>query len=105
MRYLVVWCLSFALLFSGIGATMEIEGRLAVKGIGRHAYLAIEEKNSGRIYKIQNPQDFGLFGSQNEKMKLHIRLIEKEIGPGFPALIRILACYNLSKEKSCQISN
>jgi hypothetical protein len=84
---------------------MEIEGRLAVKGIGKHTYLAIEEKNSGKIYKIQNAQDFGLFRYQNKKMKLHAKLIKKEIGPGFPAVIRILTCYNLSKEKSCQISN
>jgi hypothetical protein len=105
MKYILIWSLSCSFLFSDINTTIEIAGRLSVKGIGEHTYLAIEEKSSGKVYKIQNGKAFGLFGHQNEKVKLHVKVVQQEIGPGFPAMIRILSCYNLSKKVSCLISN
>jgi hypothetical protein len=84
---------------------IEMEGRLSVKGVGEHTYLALEEKTLGQVYKIQNAQAFGLFQHQNEKVKLHAKVVQKEIGPGFPAKIMIYSCYSLSKDKPCSVEH
>ena len=70
--------------------TMELEGRLAVKGSSIHTYLNIKDIKSNKNYKIQNQESFDLMQKQNRTVKVKVRLIKKAIGPGFPAVVEVL---------------
>ncbi|MBT5222653.1 MAG: hypothetical protein HON51_02845 [Gammaproteobacteria bacterium] len=70
--------------------TMELEGRLAVKGSSIHTYLNIKDIKSNKNYKIQNQESFDLMQKQNQTLRVKVRLIKKAIGPGFPAVVEVL---------------
>ena len=70
--------------------TMELEGRLAVKGSSVHTYLNIRDIKSNTSYRIQNQEQFDLMQKQNQTIKVKVKLIKKAIGPGFPAVVEVL---------------
>jgi hypothetical protein len=69
---------------------LELEGGLYVKGSAPHSYLVIEDQKSHKNYKIQNAKAFNLQKRQKEVVKLKARLLKKAIGPGFPAVIKVV---------------
>lgn len=70
--------------------TMELEGRVAVKGSSPHTYLSVKDSRSQKSYKIQNQAEFDLMKKQNQTLKLKAVLIKEAIGPGFPAVIEVV---------------
>ncbi len=70
--------------------TMELEGRVAVKGSSPHTYLSIKDSKSQKSYKIQNNESFDLMNKQNQTVKVKAILVKKAIGPGFPAVIEVV---------------
>ena len=70
--------------------TMEIEGRLAVKGSSPHTYLSIKDAKNNISYKIQNQEKFDLMKKQNQTVKVKAVLIREAVGPGFPAVIEVV---------------
>ena len=70
--------------------TMELEGRVAVKGSSPHTYLSIKDNKSHKSYKIQNNESFDLMKKQNQTVKVKAVLIKEAIGPGFPAVIEVV---------------
>ncbi len=70
--------------------TMELEGRIAVKGSSIHTYLNIKDIKSNKSYRIQNQESFDLMQKQNQTVKVKVKLIKKAIGPGFPAVVEVL---------------
>lgn len=70
--------------------TMELEGRVAVKGSSPHTYLSIKDSKSHKSYKIQNQEKFDLMKKQNQTVKIEAILIKEAIGPGFPAVIEVV---------------
>jgi len=70
--------------------TMDLEGRLSVKGSSVHTYLNIKDIKSNKSYKIQNKESFDLMQKQNQTVKVKVKLIKKAIGPGFPAVVEVL---------------
>jgi len=69
---------------------LELEGELYVKGSAPHTYLVIEDHKSHKSYKIKNAKRFRLNGRQKEVVKLKAKLIQKAIGPGFPAVVEVV---------------
>ena len=69
---------------------LELEGGLYMKGSVPHSYLVIEDKISHKHYKIQNAKRFNLGKRQKEVVKLKAKLVKKAIGPGFPAIIKVV---------------
>jgi len=70
--------------------SMELEGRVAVKGSSPHTYLSIKDSKSHKSYKIQNQEKFDLMKKQNQTVKIEAILIKEAIGPGFPAVIDVV---------------
>ena len=70
--------------------TIELEGRVAMKGSSPHTYLSIKDSKSHTSYKIQNLEKFDLMKKQNQTVKLKAIVIKEAIGPGFPAVIEVV---------------
>lgn len=70
--------------------TMELEGRVAMKGSSVHTYLNIKDIKSNKSYRIQNQESFELMQKQNQTVKVKVKLIKKAIEPGFPAVVEVL---------------
>ena len=81
---------TFGLMGCTSSESMELQGRLSMKGASAHTYLNIYDAKSHKSYKIQNKEAFDLLKRQNQTLKVKARLIEEEAGPGFPALIEVL---------------
>ena len=69
---------------------MEVKGKIYVKGTEPHTYVAIEDINTHKVYKIVNPKEFDLLQKQKEILKLKAIHIKKAIGPGFPTEIKVI---------------
>lgn len=69
---------------------MELEGRLSMKGSSIHTYLNIKDIKSNKNYSIQNKESFDLMQKQNQKIKIKVKLVKEAIGPGFPAVVKVL---------------
>jgi len=69
--------------------SMELQGRIAVKGSERHTYLTIYDQKTHKSYKIKNKNAFDLMHKQDQTINLEAKLIKKAIGPGFPAVIEV----------------
>ncbi len=72
------------------GDTMELEGRIAMKGSSSHAYLTIRDNATHKSYKIQNREHFDLMVKQNQNIKLKVKLIKEAVGIGFPAVVEVI---------------
>ncbi len=70
--------------------TMELEGRLAVKGSSIYAYLNIKDMKNNKNYKIQNKESFDLMQKQNQIVKVKVRVVKEARGPGFPTVVEVL---------------
>jgi hypothetical protein len=70
---------------------IELEGRVAMKGSSPHTYLSIKDGKSQKSYKISNQEKFDLMTKQNQTVKLKAVLLKEAIGPGFPAVIEVVA--------------
>lgn len=85
--------ISFLCIVGFLGCTqsdsMELQGRVAMKGSARHSYLTIYDQKTHKSYKIQNQKDFDLIHKQNKSIKLEATLVKKASGPGFPATIEV----------------
>jgi len=74
--------------------TIELEGRIAMKGSEPHSYLVIEDANSSKEYKILNSSDFKLNERQNHIVKLKGQIEKNATGAGFPAQIEVTEVKN-----------
>jgi len=70
--------------------TIDLEGRVATKGSAPHSYLSIQDKKTSKIYKISNAKELDLVKNQNQQIKLKAKLLKEAIGPGFPAVIKVI---------------
>jgi len=70
--------------------SMELQGRVAMKGSATHAYLTIYDQKTHKSYQIENKEAFDLIHKQNQTIKLEAKLVKKAIGPGFPAVIEVI---------------
>jgi len=71
--------------------SMELKGRVAMKGTSSHTYLTIYDTRTKKSYKILNKESFDLLNCQNQTIQLKAKLIKEAIGPGFPAVIEVTA--------------
>jgi len=69
--------------------SIELQGRIAMKGSATHTYLTIYDQKTHKSYKITNKEAFDLMRKQNQTIKLEAKLIKEAIGPGFPAVIEV----------------
>jgi len=72
---------------------MTIEGKIAVYGSAPHSFLAIKDSKNHKYYKIKNSKDFNLKKLQNRVIKIKAKILKKRIGPGFPAIIKVVKKY------------
>ncbi len=72
------------------GDGILIEGRVSMKGSSIHSYLAIQDHKSQTLYKIENPESFGVHDRQNQTIKIRVKLLKKALGAGYPAVIKIM---------------
>ncbi|RUM69444.1 MAG: hypothetical protein DSZ09_05720 [Sulfurovum sp.] len=70
--------------------SIQLQGRLAMKGSSTHTYLSIYDKKSQKSYKIKNKEQFNLLQRQNQTVTLEATLLKEAKGPGFPAEIEVL---------------
>jgi hypothetical protein len=70
--------------------TIELEGRVAMKGSSPNTYLSIKDSNSHTSYKIHNLEKFDLIQRQDQTVKLKAIVIKEAIGPDFPAVIEVV---------------
>jgi len=63
---------------------------LEVKGSSIHTYLSIKDTKSKVLYKIQNKNNFDLMNKQNQTVTVKVKIIKEDIGPGFPAVVKVL---------------
>jgi len=68
---------------------IEIEGTIRYIGSTPFDYLALTDKE--HIFKISNPQDFGLQKLQNRRVKAKVTILKKAAGPGFPTVVKIVS--------------
>ena len=71
------------------GKSLELQGRIAMKGSATHTYLTIVDHKTHKTYKIQNKEAFHLLHKQNKTVKLEAKIIKDAIGPGYPAIIEV----------------
>ncbi len=71
-------------------STMELEGRLTVKGSSVHTYLNIKDIKSSKDYQIKNHERFNLMQKQNQTVKVKVKLLKEAIGPSFPTVVEVL---------------
>ena len=90
MNNIIYKILLITVLTSIYGDAMELIGKIKVKGNMPHTYLTIEENNSNKSYNIENANEFNLTSMQNEIVTLKVKLLKQSIGPGFPAVIKVL---------------
>jgi len=69
---------------------VELEGKIAMKGSEPFSYLSIKDKESSKSYKIQNKESFDLMHKQKQVVKVKAELIKEAVGPGFPAVIKVV---------------
>jgi len=69
---------------------IELEGKIAMKGSEPFTYLSIHDKKSRKSYKIQNKESFDLMHKQKQVVKVKAELIKEAVGPGFPAVIKVV---------------
>jgi len=72
------------------GQSIDLEGRIAMKGSAIHNYLTIYDKQTQKSYKIQNKEAFNLVKHQNQTIRIEARLIKEAMGPGYPAVIEVV---------------
>ncbi len=89
-KYIILASIIFAASSCANNKSLELYGKISMKGSTPHTYLAIEDKNTHKEYKISNPNKFDLSNKQNRFVKLKAKLIKKAIGAGFPAVIEVV---------------
>jgi len=91
MKKSILQILTLSILgYANDSSLMTIEGKVAVYGSAPHSFLAIKDNKNHKYYKIKNSKDFNL---QNRVIKIEAKILKKRIGPGFPAIIRIVEKY------------
>lgn len=70
--------------------TIELNGKIVMKGNAPHTYLVIEDRITKKEYKIEKYQAFKLEKKQNKRVTLKAIVIQESIGPGFPAIVKVL---------------
>jgi hypothetical protein len=82
----------FALTFLGCAnsSLINIEGKVAMYGSMPHTYLAIKDNKNHKLYKIINSKDFNLINMQNRVLEVKAKILNKKVGPGFPAVIKVI---------------
>jgi hypothetical protein len=87
----------FIVMFLSIGCASEktkvISGYITVKGNAPHSYIVIEDKKNHNEYKIKNAKAFNLAHRQREKLTMEVSWIKDAVGPGFPAVIKVVNIY------------
>jgi hypothetical protein len=77
MKKIIIGLALMGLIGCAQNNTMELEGRLSVKGSSVHTYLNIKDIKSNKSYKIQNQESFDLMQKQNQTVKVKVKLIKK----------------------------
>jgi len=72
------------------GDTMELEGRLAMKGSSSHSYMSIKDTKKNKSYKIKNAAYFDLIAKQGQSVKLKVKLVKEAIGISFPGVVEVI---------------
>lgn len=71
----------------------ELNGKIVMKGNEPHTYLVIEDITTGKDYKIEKYKEFKLEKKQNKIVKLKAIITKEAIGPGFPAVVKVIKLY------------
>lgn len=70
--------------------SIVLNGKIVMKGCEPHAYLVIEDIATNKDYKIEKYKEFKLEKKQNKRVKLKAIIIKEAIGPGFPAVVKVV---------------
>jgi len=73
--------------------TLNIEGKLSVKGTSVHTYLNIKDIHTQKNYKIQNKNSFDLINKQNQTIAIQAKLIQTSKNLTLPSLIEVIEIY------------
>ena len=68
----------------------NIKGKISMYGSVPHTYIGIKDSKSQKIFKISNVSKFNLQNLQNHIVNIEVKLEKKPIGPGFPAVVRVI---------------
>lgn len=89
-KYVILLLVALGFMGCVNNTLMEIEGKLSVKGLSANTYLAIQDSKTKRNYKIQNQENFNLIDRQKQTVRVKAILIKEAVGPGFPAVIKVV---------------
>lgn len=90
MKQLALFLSSWILVACTQSNALELQGRIAMKGTATHSYLVIEDTLTNKSYKIQNQSFKDLINKQKHIVKIKADLLKDAVGPGFPAVIKVL---------------
>jgi hypothetical protein len=76
--------------------TITINGKIGVYGNEPHTYIAIKD-SSNTLYRIENAKVYNLDRLQNKTITIKAVKIKDKVGPGFPAVIKVVDLLNPSK--------
>jgi len=89
-RSILILTMVFGFIGCANSMDMDLEGKIAVQGSEPFAYLTIKDKKTKKSYKIENKESFDLMHKQNKVIKIKAELIKEAVGPGFPAVIKVV---------------
>ncbi len=70
--------------------TIDITGKIYVKGNEPFSGLVIEDIKDHQSYKITNAKRFDLLHKQQQTVRIKAKRVKKALGPGFPAEIEVI---------------
>ena len=74
-------------------STTIVSGYISMKGSMPYTYIVIEDKENHKEYKIENAKEFDLKSRQREKLTMEVSWVKEAVGPGFPAVIKVVKIY------------
>jgi len=77
--------------------TVTINGKIGVYGNEPHTFVAIKNSNSNTLYRIENAKGYNLDKLQNKTVTIKAIKIKDKVGPGFPAVIKVVELVNSNK--------
>ena len=69
--------------------SLTLTGKIGVYGNEPHTYVAIKDSNNN-LYRIENAIEYNLYKMQNRTVKIKALKTKENLGPGFPATIKVL---------------
>ena len=90
MKKIIFTAILSSLIVSTLNA-LTIIGKVKVKGSSPHTHTVIEELKSKKNYQVENCDEFNLINLQNKTLTIKAKIIKKSVGPGFPAVIKVIS--------------